>query len=102
MKGSFAHVKFPKKCTLGKCSTCLALKGVMYSRTADEQTKNQAAAAYHEHLATVCAERKAYYMKQHEALGKPELFMSIIMDGQAGLPLPHMVQFHFVMFSYCL
>jgi len=74
----------------------------MYSRMADEQTKNQAAAAYHEHLATVCAERKAYYMKQHEALGKPELFMSIIMDGQAGLPLPHMVQFHFVMFSYCL
>ena len=63
----------------------------MHSKSADEQTKKQASAAYTEHLQIVIAERKAYYMKQHQALGQPELYMSIIMDGQAGIPLPHMV-----------
>jgi len=82
----FSDVRWPKTCKLGKCTTCIGLKGqtsraTMASNVANQQLLN-------DHHEFIIKERAAYTKHKKKASAYPSKYLSLIIDGTAGIPFP--------------
>jgi hypothetical protein len=87
----FPYVKIPEASRLGKCDECLYFKDMLSKRLLPnlaEEIRNQRKI----HLDLANGERTSYTFRREEAISKPFLAMSIIMDASSSPTFPHLYQ----------
>lgn len=88
-KTKFKHVKFPKYTVLGNCSDCIMMKDTLAKKAMTTAERNQLKSVLTEHQLLADQEKDMYNSHRVTAGTRPDLSMSIILDGASpyGLPL---------------